>query len=473
MCKECQEWVANARNYIGNEDLSNDDIKSLKWICDEITDKDDIEACADFVDQNVLEIRKIVQSKISESNVCFLMMFSGDESQNDKTLDSFDTFKVLSSANMNPYHNDENENVSNDAIESNDSVPVKTELACTACSFLVKKLKNIINNALHNVQRNQEIFVTKVCKKLPVFMLAPCNTFVSGMIRQTLEIFKIIKPLELCRAISFCLEIEGNNLPIARGKEPPRCMVCEFALIKLQQELKTDNSEAKIKLYMKNTCSKIPTPYSNMCISYIDEYFDIAVSVIEIIEPMTTCRKVLFCQPKCPNSSYCDEESEKSFDSTSIQNIGDNFACNFCKKIIGKVETSIHGNTKVRFKLLLKGFLLKNFYLQEDIRKALNETCDNMWLAKKYCQNFVDNYGESIVDMIYSKVTVDTICHNIVLCSVPEIDSLDSDMNEDNNIENLNDIDNDNEFALDQKDCETCKTVISKIESENNSKVKV
>lgn len=65
--KDCENWVKNVRNL---PLLLNDDIKSLKYACT----KYEAEICEEFVETNVLELRKLIESEMNESSVCSVLM---------------------------------------------------------------------------------------------------------------------------------------------------------------------------------------------------------------------------------------------------------------------------------------------------------------------------------------------------------------------------------------------------------------
>lgn len=153
-----------------------------------------------------------------------------------------------------------------------------------------------------------------------------------------------LEPEEICHQLMFCVSVNDNvdsqdydsGLEIFMTAEKeiddeisemPQCVMCEFLMKKIDDELNDQKTDDRIKNTVRNICSKMPSTISKSCKQFVDYYFDMIIVFIETMEPSEVCSEMKLC----PAPKY------KTLMVESVQH--DLYQCAVCKGLIEGMNT--------------------------------------------------------------------------------------------------------------------------------------
>lgn len=163
---------------------------------------------------------------------------------------------------------------------------------------------------IHSPEQDQ---VQKVlldeCAKFPSYKRV-CDFFVK---ENSLLLFELLSedltPQEICKHLKFCADVVSPQLarvplekievhqvatPVTVGDDP-QCVVCEFVMTKLEDELKDKSTREEIKTAVENICSKLPKSVSKQCTKFVDQYADLIITLIDTMPPKQICAQMGLC----------------------------------------------------------------------------------------------------------------------------------------------------------------------------------
>lgn len=109
--------------------------------------------------------------------------------------------------------------------------------------------------------------------------------------------------------------------------EMPQCVMCEFVMKKIDDELNDKKTDAKIKNIVRDICTTMPSTISKSCNQFVDYYFDMIIVFIETMEPSEVCGEM----------KLCSAPKYKQLMVESIQH--DIYECAVCKGLIEGMNT--------------------------------------------------------------------------------------------------------------------------------------
>lgn len=118
-----------------------------------------------------------------------------------------------------------------------------------------------------------------------------------------------LSPQEVCKQLHFCtagdsprpkltrvtlekIEVHQVATPVT---DDPQCVVCEFVMTKLEDELKDKSTREEIKTAVENICSKMPKSVSKQCTKFVDQYADLIITLIDTMPPKQICAQMGLC----------------------------------------------------------------------------------------------------------------------------------------------------------------------------------
>lgn len=164
-----------------------------------------------------------------------------------------------------------------------------------------------------------------------------------------------LEPEQVCRDLIFCVSAknreyqdydsgldilkmaftsevdEVDSLELMDNSEAtlanPGCVICEFVIKEIEDELNNKKTDDEIKHVVKNICSKMPSTVSKQCNEFVDYYFDMIIALIETSPPDQVCAKMALC------TKTLEEKYEE------IRN--DIYTCAVCKGAVEAFDTII------------------------------------------------------------------------------------------------------------------------------------
>jgi len=265
----------------------------------------------------------------------------------------------------------------------------------------------IVDQRVINKQSKDEIRreLENSCSRLKKFT-DKCKKFVDKYSDRIVELIeKELKPETVCKELSFCVTIDqpdtqdydsGLEIFLRAEKEPdeaikeePQCVICEFVMSKLDDELNNNKTDAKIKDSLRHICGKMPSTVSKTCNQFIDYYFDMIIVLLEMMKPAEVCGYMKLC----PAAQKLDE--------TMIEEIqGNLYECAVCKGLVEGLDTIIedpYTDTTL-----------------ENLEEKLCEKFTGKYLPK--CHDIAKTYGIVIINLLKNLTDSDQICYKLDLC---------------------------------------------------------
>lgn len=241
-----------------------------------------------------------------------------------------------------------------------------------------------------------------------------CKTFVDKYSDRIVDLVsQELEPEQVCRDLIFCVtqdqrelqdydtgldilrmafssgedEIDVTSTELEGFESNPGCVLCEFVIQKIEDDLNDKKTDEQIKATVKNVCSKMPSTISKQCNEFVDYYFDMIIAIIETSPPAEVCNRMKLC----PNTSI--EEKLRA-----IKN--DIYSCAVCRGVVESIDTIIE-DPKIDTNL-------------ENLEEKICEKFAGKFKDK--CHNLASTYGVAIINLLKNMTESDQICFKLNLC---------------------------------------------------------
>jgi len=178
------------------------------------------------------------------------------------------------------------------------------------------------------------------------------------------------------------------------------CDLCEFALQQLQKVLEADATEDEITNAVESVCTLLPAALTTQCREFVEKYGDFVITLLaQEIDPSEVCPALRLCSLPAAEMALLPEADRLS----AAQAVDEKPGCAICEYAMTTVFDMLKDQKTVR-----------------EIRDALDRVCAMLpHDVSRKCQEIVNTFTESIIDMIVSGYTPDEICAAIQLCQLP------------------------------------------------------
>lgn len=119
----------------------------------------------------------------------------------------------------------------------------------------------------------------------------------------------------------------SSDLSDEKVDTEPGCVLCEFVIQKIENDLNDKKTDEEIKQIVKNVCSKMSKNINKQCTQFVDYYFDMIIALIETSPPSEVCKRMKLC----PKQLEVKLEEIKS----------DIYTCAVCRGVVEAVDTII------------------------------------------------------------------------------------------------------------------------------------
>jgi saposin len=187
--------------------------------------------------------------------------------------------------------------------------------------------------------------------------------------------------------------------------DTPECTLCHYVVTYLDAVLKTNKSEAAVEAALEKVCTILPSKERAQCNEFVKTYGPVLAQLIaEVADPDTICRYLGLCQVTLPKETSTKKPTPVTYPNHDYVRIPTELApitCTICQFIISR----------------MKHFVTLN-QTEEEILVSLKESCDLFSVIdfKQQCQNFLDQYGPYIIQMISSDVQPKVACQSLGIC---------------------------------------------------------
>lgn len=134
-----------------------------------------------------------------------------------------------------------------------------------------------------------------------------------------------LSPKQICQQLSLCAAKKSQDLEIdeaiivnvvavpafpqnfarvpLRSSQPkpaplsddPQCVVCEFVMTKLENELKDKSTRDEIRAAVEGICAKLPNSISKQCTKFVEQYADLIITLLDTLPPKQICEQMGLC----------------------------------------------------------------------------------------------------------------------------------------------------------------------------------
>jgi len=416
-CPLCVLVVQEAQQYIVSAKTKDSVKKALERVCSRLPPKPQIQ-CTDFVETYYDELLAKLVQDFSAKQICEdLKLCPAIE------LDE-GTFRVgILKANDIPYvaGGDIETNEIADFTANGQPINARENIGsgeCMLCSEVVSGAENKITKGMKK-QQIEEILLRE-CSRFSSYKRV-CDGFVQQNADKIYEyIQQGLSPKQVCQQLGLCsprrthidLDIDEAvivnvmaipsypqkyaRVPLQKTveapKDDPQCVVCEFVMSKLEEELKDKSTQDEIRTAVENICSKLPSSFSKKCTKFVDQYGDLIISLIDTVPPKELCSQM----GMCPAQKIARVPLQKAVEAPKF---GDDPQCVVCEFVMTKLEEE-----------------LKDKSTQDEIRTAVENICTKLPNSiSKQCTKFVEQYANLIISLI-DTVPPKEICSQMGMC---------------------------------------------------------
>ncbi|KDR18348.1 Proactivator polypeptide, partial [Zootermopsis nevadensis] len=276
-------------------------------------------------------------------------------------------------------------------------------LCLLATQSIIDKLKD--KRTEEEIRRELDL----LCDDLPKSVVGECEEFVNTYEEQLVEMFLAdFTPKQICTYLKLCdptmkerlttpvpvPEILSNEIPAAPQKrrntamakaakasfkDSTVCVLCEFVLSKIDEELKDGATEEEIKGYVENVCNVLPKTVVRQCRQFVETYGDVVIALLaQSLDPKEVCSAIKICKSI--------KKSVKE--------------CAVCEASMGAFDE-----------------LLGDPNLQKDVDKLLKKVCPKLPAQDRdECNQLIDVYGPSILNLVSEVANPRLVCYEIGVC---------------------------------------------------------
>ncbi|CAF4835180.1 unnamed protein product [Pieris macdunnoughi] len=176
----------------------------------------------------------------------------------------------------------------------------------------------------------------------------------------------------------------ANGRPVSGSKQKSICVVCEFVLKEIDDQIKDKHNDDEIKKIVLGVCKHMPKSVRSECNQFVEKYADLVISLLaQELDADEVCRELKLCDPTSMETAK-----------TEILD------CAVCETVVMAVKK-----------------VLNNDKVDRNIVHIVEKSC-NMLPAKYYsrCHTMLEIYGDSIIHLI-EDLGSKSICQKIGLCS--------------------------------------------------------
>ncbi|XP_071829151.1 uncharacterized protein [Apostichopus japonicus] len=254
---------------------------------------------------------------------------------------------------------------------------------CTLCEYVMQKLETMISK--QSTVAEIEAALEKVCSLLPGSISDQCQQFVDQYTPTIINlIVQNVSPQLICRTLGLCKASSESEF-----QQSPKCTLCEYVIQKLETMISKQSTVAEIEAALEKVCSLLPGSISDQCQQFVDQYTPTIINlIVQNVSPQLICRTLGLC--KASSESDVHEQLGPT--------------CVLCQYVMKELESLLAKESTI-----------------SDIEAALDKVCSLMpGTLSQQCQQFVDTYTPTIVNLLVQYVPPRLVCVVLRLCMFEE-----------------------------------------------------
>ena len=287
------------------------------------------------------------------------------------------------------------------------------------CEFCEKVIQHWIDVYASNSSLQEfKALLDGICEKIDTKNAAHCKHIVDDYYIPAFQFIKNeLKPHMLCSMVGLCTESQTSKAPIISltKLEPalrvenlaalngelyvpssvvdastPTCVLCEYVIDTLDDYIKDRKNEAEIEKAVESVCEKMPGAIRNKCDKFVEKYEPAIVAfIVNNIESSKICSLL----------HLCDEQN--NVQSNELRTLGKDSNCEMCEFAMNEIFSVLQDKDD-----------------QDMVKNALESICYRLPDSiERNCEDFVEKYTTTIINLIVSGLTPDEICSALNLCT--------------------------------------------------------
>ncbi|KAK3891987.1 hypothetical protein Pcinc_004153 [Petrolisthes cinctipes] len=376
-CVMCQFALHFLQNMLEQKDTRGDIEDAVERLCD-LMPQSIAEQCEDYVEAYGDQVIELLAQEMDPSQICPELHLCPAES------------------------------------EALASVPVSEDVTCVMCEYAMTQLEEILQN--HKTEENIRHALDQLCSMLPSSVRDECQLFVDAYTEQVIHmLIEDFTPDQICIQLMLCKPKEpelpvldsSNQLPVSRMfigmpssdashsveeehgvSQSTVCVLCEFAMLQLDQLLGDNATESEIMEVVDFVCAHLPGTLQDDCIGFVEQYGDAIIKLlVHELDPEVVCQEMKLCKP--PKHTGLRATLNMNFDT-----------CGICEYVVTEVDEK-----------------LKDPEIVVVLDTDAEELCRLLPNAALHeCINIVEVYGPYLVNLLRELMAPDRVCQGVGLC---------------------------------------------------------
>ncbi|KAG5672672.1 hypothetical protein PVAND_002783 [Polypedilum vanderplanki] len=398
-CPFCLFAMQEVRDLVSSNASKTNVEKVLDQLCTHLSDKLKSQ-CIEFVNEYSSEVVDMILANFTPQEACVFIKLCSQEKPKLKRFSMAGIFNENHSDEMIDFDDDDN---NNSKLLDNPQ--------CDLCKAVIKLIEQRVIDIKSKDEIRREL--ENSCSHLKRFS-KECKAFVDKYSDRIVDLVsKELAPENVCKELIFCVTEEkvdmqdydvgldifaksfSESAEVSEDLEVTgtSCIICEFIMTKIDEELNDKQKDEDIKHIIKNVCSKMPSTVSKQCNQFIDYYFDMIIVLIETTKPSEMCKELKLC-PK----------SNEELENQLVEIKGDIYTCAVCRGAVESLDSIIE-DPQVDVKL-------------ENLEEKICEKFAGKF--KEKCHNLTNTYGTLIINLLKNIAESDQICYKLNLCASDE-----------------------------------------------------
>jgi saposin len=438
-CELCEQLVQHLRDLLVANTTENEFKQVLEGLCKQA--KQFATECVDLVDQYYPEIYSFLIDELNSTEICqdIGICKVTDEKTNNliapllspesakKALEISSEKKPLihikvtsgmssldAMSEINPQ-----QQLPIDLLMSPHTQILYNKEVCAFCQLFLHYMQNALTEP-KTEEKIKEV-IEKACSKLPSTVNETCIDFINNYEPALLAIFaQEIDPSTVCPLIKACPSSKNDIEIFMQAKGASNCPICLVIVTQLESRLSNNKTKEEIEQELLKVCHLMPKSLDGECEQFVNAYTPrIVEMLLSDFTPQEVCVALHLCNDSTPASPLPNYV---------VKQIGGNIETNVIpdNTINGKIlDDYENGIENANPECILCEFVmkeiedqLKNNATDDDIKRIVKDICHVMpGSIKKECNDFVDQYADTVIQLLIAALEPADICTYIKLCN--------------------------------------------------------
>lgn len=385
MCVMCEFAIHFLQNMLEQKDTREDIEQAVENLCD-LMPKSIAEQCEDYVEAYGDQVIEMLDQEMDPKVICPLLGLCPAPSDEAPA----------------PGH----------AVEE----PIKDDVTCVMCEYAMTQLDEMIKD--DKTEESIKHALENMCSVLPKSIKPECTLFVDMYTDKIIQLLlDDLTPDQVCQALHLCKpkvpELQrltpSHQLPVSRlfvpalspslgveehdnkfGKQSKVCVLCEFAMVQIDNMLISNATEDEIIEVVDFVCAHLPGTIRDDCIGFMDEYGDAIVKLlVKQLDPKIVCSGLGLCEAASYDGLRIGVLNNVNLDK-----------CEVCEVVVDFVDEE-----------------LKQEDVQVELDTIIEEVCTLLPREpNKLCRSMIEVYGPYIANLLAELGNSKAVCQAISMC---------------------------------------------------------